>query len=65
MGIMDTLKGLIGGKKDLVTDKANDAIDATAGKVDDATGGKLGDAVDTGAEKAKDAVTDVVDKVEE
>ena len=69
MGILDTLKGMFGGKAagaaSGITDKANDAIDAAADKADSVTGTKLGGAVDGAADKAKDAVGDVADKATE
>ena len=37
-------------------DKAEEAIDKTAGFIDDRTGGQHTDKIDTGAEKAKDFV---------
>lgn len=64
MGIMDTLKGMLGGKASAVTDKVGDAIDTAADKADAATGGKAGDAIGGAAEKAKDAVENVLDDTE-
>lgn len=65
MGLMDTLRGLFGGKTSAVTEKAEQAIDTTADKANEATGGKFEGAVDTGAEKAKDVVSDAVEDADE
>ncbi len=62
MGLMDTLKGLLGqGKKTVADnqDKINDAVDKGADLADDKTGGKHSDKID----KAADVVKDTVDKV--
>jgi hypothetical protein len=56
MGLMDKLKGLVGGNKTQV-DKG---IDTAADKAQDMTGHKADAQIDTGAEKAKD----VVDKLD-
>ena len=58
MGILDTLKGMLGGKASTVTDKVDDAIDTAADKADQATGGKATDAIDAAAEKAKDVAAE-------
>lgn len=58
MGIMDTLKGMLGGKADMVTEKAGGAIDAAANKANEATGGKAGGMIEGAADKAKGAVDD-------
>jgi len=65
MGIMDTLKGLVGGKAEMVTEQVESAIDAAAEKADDATGGKAGEHIEGAAEKAKDVVGDVVEDASE
>ena len=56
MGLMDKLKGLVGGNKTQV-DKG---IDTAADKAQDATDHKADAQIDAGAEKAKD----VVDKLD-
>lgn len=61
MGIMDSLKGLFGGKSAAVTDKVHDAIDTAADKADDVTGGKATGQIDSAADKAKDIAGDAVD----
>ena len=61
MGIMDTLKGMLGGKGSDVADKLEGTIDAAADKADDVTGGKASGAIDSAAEKAKDVVGDAED----
>jgi hypothetical protein len=62
VGIMDTLKGMLGGKADMVTDKADAAIDAAADKADDVTGGKASGIIDGAADKAKDAVDEATEQ---
>ncbi len=61
MGIMDTLKGMFGGKSDAVTDKVHGGIDAAADKADQATGGKATGQIDSAADKAKDVAGDAID----
>lgn len=61
MGIMDTLKGLLGGKGSAVADKVEGAIDTAADKVDDVTGGKHAGMIDSAADKAKDVAGDALD----
>ncbi len=61
MGIMDTLKGMLGGKGSDIADKLEGTIDAAADKADDVTGGKASGAIDSAAEKAKDVVGDAVE----
>jgi hypothetical protein len=48
----DRLEGLVDGREDEVAD----GIDKVADTADDKTGGKFSEQIDTGAEKAKDAV---------
>lgn len=52
MGILDKIKGLIGGN----ADKADDAIDKAADVVKDKIPDEHDDKVDMAAEKAKDVV---------
>lgn len=52
MGILDKIKGAIGGNKP----KAKDGIDKAADVAEDKLGAKHADKIDTVAEKAKDAV---------
>jgi hypothetical protein len=56
MGLMDKLKGMVGGNKKQI-DKG---IDTAADKAQDATGHKADAQIDSAAEKAKD----VVDKLD-
>ena len=56
MGLMDKLKGLVGGNKTQV----EKGIDTAADKAQDATGHKADAQIDTAADKAKD----VVDKLD-
>ena len=57
MGIIDKIKGLVGGN----ADKAEQAIDKAADVADSKTGGKYSDHIDTAAEKAKDTVAKLDD----
>jgi hypothetical protein len=52
VGLLDKAKGLVKGKEA----KVKGGIDRGADTLDDKTGGKHGAHIDTGAEKAKDAV---------
>ena len=52
VGILDKAKGLLRQNKD----KAKGAVDKTADVIDDKTGGKHTDKIESGAEKAKDAI---------
>ena len=56
MGIIDKIKGLIGGNADQV----KDGVDKAGDMVDDKTGGKHSDHIDTGTEK----IGEVVDGLE-
>jgi hypothetical protein len=57
VGFLDKVKGLLGGNKD----KASQGIDKAAGVADDKTGGKYTEQIDTGAQKAKEAVEKLPD----
>ncbi len=52
MGILDKIKGLVGGN----ADKVEDGIDKAADLVKDKVGDEHADKVDMAAEKAKDVV---------
>ncbi|MCB1246202.1 MAG: antitoxin [Acidimicrobiia bacterium] len=60
MGFMDKAKGLLKGNKGSV----DDAVDKAADMADDKTGGKYTEQIDTGADKAKDALDDFVSEDE-
>lgn len=55
MGILDKLKGLVGGN----ADKADDAIDKAAAAAKDKVPDAHDDKIDSAAEKAKEAVDDL------
>ena len=55
MGLMDKVKGLIGGNKD----KVSDGIDKAADTVTDRTPDQVDGAVDTAADKGKGIVNDL------
>lgn len=57
MGLLDKIKGMIGGNKD----QAKGAVDKGAAIADDKTGGKYGEHIDTGADKAKDGIDKLAD----
>ena len=52
MGLLDKIKGMVGGN----SAKAKDAVDKGAQVADDKTGGKYSEHIDTGAEKAKEGI---------
>jgi hypothetical protein len=52
VGLLDKAKGLLGQNKG----KAKGAVDKAADVIDDKTGGKHTDKIESGAEKAKDAI---------
>ena len=55
MGIIDKIKGLIGGNADQV----KDGVDKAGDMVDDKTGGKHSDHIDTGTEKIGEVIDDL------
>ena len=58
MGLLDKIKGMLGGN----ADKAKDGIDKAADVADDKLGDKVGsDKIDMAADKAKDAVDKLAD----
>ena len=52
MSILDSLKGLLGGRKS----EAKKGVDKAAGIADAKTGGKHADKIDKGADAAKDQI---------
>ena len=52
MSILDSLKGLLGGRKS----EAKKGVDKAAGIADAKTGGKHADKIDMGADKAKEQI---------
>lgn len=54
MGLLDKIKGMLGGN----VDKAKAGIDKAGDMVDEKTGGKFGDQID----KAQDMAGDMLDK---
>jgi MT0933-like antitoxin protein len=52
MGLMDTLKGWVGGHKD----QTKQGVDKAADVADAKTGGSHTEQIDSGAEKGKDAI---------
>jgi hypothetical protein len=52
MSILDSVKGLFGGRKK----EAKQGVDKAAGIADTKTGGKHTDKIDMGADKAKDQI---------
>lgn len=54
MGLLDKIKGLIGGN----TDKVKQGIDKAGDMVDEKTGGKFGDKIDMAQEKIADVIDD-------
>ena len=61
MGILDKLKGLIGGN----ADKVEDGIDKAADLAKDKIGDDHADKIDSAAEKAKDVVEDLAGDADE
>jgi len=57
MGMMDTVKGWLGGNKG----QAKGGVDKGADLADGQTGGKYSDKIDTGADKAKDQIDKLPD----
>lgn len=57
MGVLDKIRGLVGGNRD----KAKEGVDKTADIVDDKTGGKRSDQIEGAADKAKDAIDKIGD----
>ena len=55
MGMLDKIKGLVGGN----ADKVKDGLDKAADMIDDKTGGKYEDQIDTATEKIGDMLDDV------
>lgn len=56
MGFLDDAKAKLTGAVDSQGDKIADGLDKAAEVIDDKTGGKYTDKIDTGVEKAKDAL---------
>jgi MT0933-like antitoxin protein len=52
MGLLDKVKGLVGKN----ADKAKSTVDKAGDVVDDKTGGQYNDQIESGTEKAKDAI---------
>jgi hypothetical protein len=65
VGFFDSVKSKLSGAVDKSGDKIGDGIDKAAGVVDDKTGGKHSDQIDTGADKAKDALDSLDDKFDD
>ena len=61
MGLLDTIKGALQGKSKQV----NSGIDKAADVVDDKTGGKHTEKIDDAAEKVKDVVDKLAEKLDE
>ena len=57
MGLMDKVKGMLGGHEK----QAGDGIDKAADLADDKTGNKYSDKIDMGADKAKDGIDKLTD----
>ncbi len=55
MGMLDKIKGLVGGN----ADKVKEGLDKAGDMIDDKTGGKYEDQIDTAAEKIGDMIDDV------